>query len=188
MYSIPFTADKPTHLFREMNKSAIKQIRYIVALDPLIKASFALTLTDRLNMKYKITSVVVSFDNKSFGLTSDIFNFRYQEPNPPLCPAPIFEDVHIWCEDPFLFIWSCVAGREGTDHEEALLIIEKDLGYGRTQEQVLSVASQLLPKDLLALINFEQHIKLQKGPAGGFFACAQPSLKWAPYILITVVL
>lgn len=186
--SIPYTMDKPTHLFREMNNSAIELNRYLASFSPDFQAAYALTLTDRLNFKFYISSEVVSFNNKSFGLKSDVFSPKFELENVPMCPTPIVEDVHIWCEDPFLFIWSCTAGLAGKDHEEALLIIEKLMKIGSTQEEVLRVARRFLPQDLLARINIKQPIKQQNGPAGGFFTCTQPSLKWAPYVLVSIVL
>lgn len=183
MYSIPFTVDKPTHFFKSMNKIAIAQDRYIIVFSPDEEAPFAPTLVDKFNPQFRIRSEVVSFDNKSFGLKSDIY-----EINKLVCLKPIFENVHFWCETPFFFIWSCVEGKEGAEHEEALLIMEQDIGKGRSQKEVISVARKFLPKDVLGLINFDDHFELNDRPANGFFACAHPPLKWAPFILIAVII
>lgn len=190
MYSIPYTGDQATYLFREMNRTDVQLERF--SITPYSGRELqALHLTDSHTKDRIVKASVVSSDGWSFLLQSDLFKnvmFAYRV---PLCPEPIIENVRVWCEYPFLFIWSCVEGEsEETEHEEALLIVESYYKKGRKQAEVLAVAKNFISEDLLALIDLEKHIELQDGYADGLFRCPhiKGQYKWAPFAMLVIVL
>lgn len=188
MYSIPYTAEKPTYLFREMNRTAIQLQRFAMDKIHAVTDFKTLQLYDKHSTNLIVRSRVVSSNNSSYTFQSGVFRNKMFESDVFLCPKLISEEVRIWCEYPFLFIWSCVEGKIGEiKHEEALLILEKYSKEAKEQEELLEVAQNFLSADLLALIDLGHHIELHDGLAERSFSCPVSSLEMAPYFLIVIL-
>lgn len=185
IYSIPFSPDIASHLFREMTKKDIDEERFLIGIGDTFKQRFeSLRVRDGHFDKGRVSSEVLSFDNKSYTLTSNIQNNKMREEK-FLCETPIIEKVHFWQEAFFLFLWSCVEGKREDWHEEALLIIADVRSENRTEEKVRRVARKYVTQDLVDLINFEDPLE-HIGQRKYFYICPQSVLD--PKAALTVVL
>lgn len=167
LYSIPFSKDKPSHLFREMNKSAIEAKLSRLDIANTLDSLNYVQLVVQLNRTIECPALVLdnSMEKNSYRTKTDIFS-RYRADRKLLCPISVYEDLWLWCEFPFLFLWSCVEGNSATYHEEALLVLQDyddQFKTKRTQEEVRAVAKKFVSADLLALIDFDHHIELHNG-------------------------
>lgn len=146
IFSIPFSPGKPTHLFMEMSETDLKENNYdivVTANDDEAQGLTGFELFERGNRSALILDFVAD-NNFSFTMKS-----TYSDGN------PIFEDVRVWCDEPFYFIWSCVEGKDETAvHEEALIILKE--AYTLSKVDLRSVSLKYLGSHLMGLINLEK--------------------------------
>lgn len=144
IYSIPLSNESPTHLFTEINQTDVKENNYQIAVTEKDDGTHRLTgfeVMDHRNGPGLIWNFVAQ-NNASFTLES----FAYNDTN------PIFEDVRVWCEEPFYFIWSCVEGKdEAAAHEEALIVLKQ--AFSLSKVDLHSVVKNYVTEDLISLIN-----------------------------------
>lgn len=106
IFSIPFTAAVPSHLFKDIG-SKVNADECIQILMHNSSGEFEY-MSLFLGRGY-VRSEVVSSDNASYTLQSEVRKLD----NSRQCNSPVLEEVHFWCEFPFCFFWSCVEGRKG---------------------------------------------------------------------------
>lgn len=195
VYSIPFSADVPTHLFTktenekntchykvsvnynesEVEVAALRLRRGSLAYDPIILSKF-----------------LPPKSQSSFALQSDIVKMKREERL--YCDTPIFEEARFWQDKHFLFVWSCVEGMiNETDHEEALIAVNLLAVTGDVQEELRRAAKKYVGKELVALINTkEPHYSdnIAAEVIERFYTCPPSNLNHkinlAPYILTPI--
>lgn len=156
--SIAFSKDVSTHLFREMDVKEIQNSHYFIVMSSKTENRMIEDIQLSSTVHYvMVYSKVMSFPsgNHSQTLRSDV-----QVDKNLLCPSPIFEEVRIWCEYPYIFIWSCAEGKEEqeqAEHEEALLVLQAKNLVNSSQEHVRSVARHFMSENLVGLIDLNQH-------------------------------
>lgn len=125
LYSIPFSKDTPSYLFREITKSPIgtHKIRImrtrVLQQHHIIKEQ--LSPTDSVHNICRGTGY---FSNDSFHLESTIGMASDNQSLP--CFPPIQEDIRVWVEGCYIFIWSCVDSKDDDWRDEALIIVSID--------------------------------------------------------------
>lgn len=190
-YSIPFSSEVPTHLFRDMSKKDIKDRRFSIMID--LPQLGRVELLDKLHMMGAACSFVgsrkISADSAGYTLQSDIIG-AFKD---VLCDTSITEKVHFWMDGPYKLLWSCEEGRSGKDHEEALLITEDyeiTMGNSTTEESLRAVALKFVSQELVDLIDLEKHIDLRDGLAGRAYRCPRnrrrPVNFVAPLLLLLI--
>lgn len=129
--NVPFALDKPTHLFQDKDPTVISgfTVQFVdnSQLAESIVLSFDLTEEDPANLVRSIGDQT----GGSYTLNTSIYKLdtsrnRYLPAN---CFNVIVEEVKVWFDTSFLFLYSCATLKNGT-HDVALMILDlKDEFY-----------------------------------------------------------
>lgn len=195
IYSIPFSAEKPTHFFRRLSEANIKDKVFCIEVwfhkDGLLNkiAEFERNDVEARRCVF-FDSRVIARNNVSYTVESNALGGCHKgEKEVELCPTPIYEEVRIWYEGPLTFIWSCAEGENQGEHEESL-IIKDDLLFNlsqrnpSTQEEVRAAASKYMSRNLVDLIILGKDIDLDDGLQEDFYKCPRNGPSRNAFVLI----
>lgn len=161
---VPCSSDTPTHMFRKISLDKISELTFNV-----------FGYKDYIVIKYKETNEVtpnvvrssVVLNGEWITLNSSIqieATSEQFEPNP--CYPAIEEDVKLWVDGDFMFLWTCRNTTHET-HDEAVMIIAVTYNYYdyyRNRSLVEGILSNLqvtarkyLSPDLLSQIDWSYH-------------------------------
>lgn len=122
--AVSFSPETPSHLFRDIPYDLMPGYKVTMDVDEL---------TLRFNYQTPDTIVVASirYDGhaQSHILNSSIYQVnasRHHELQRMKCQPSIVEEVKLWIDEYFLFLWSCANTTHHGFHEEAVIVL--DLG------------------------------------------------------------
>lgn len=137
---VPFSADHPSNIFKEN------------AVSLAFSGAFNAEPPEGLKVYFIGFGIIGTFENnknESFFLRTIVMDGYEME---TLCSVPIFEEVRIWHEGPFSFLWSCVNSQSQMEHDEALLVFKTTNRFHETE--LLDVSGKVVSKVMMT------HLKL----------------------------
>lgn len=124
IYSVPFTMENPSYLFREIYAITDFTIHFERSLN--IGEHFIIkSITSNVSISNKCTSFAKR-GNDSIGIISAISIDNHQLNDSLECQQLIEEDIRVWYDDKYIFIWSCVENEASHDRDEAVIICAFD--------------------------------------------------------------
>lgn len=161
IYSIPFSHNKPSYLFREINARDIKYYKIHFFQSPVLGEYQILKYnTMRVDTRNTCTNVARS-NNASITLNSTISWKSPRSSQDLECPITIEEDVRVWFDSSYMLLWSCVEDKAKDERDEAVIIgsardsmyPEYVLDPKKDTIELKEIASRYVSEALVQLVN-----------------------------------
>lgn len=168
IYSIPFSCNKPSYLFREVNGSDI--VSYRILFNRLESSGlYEIVKVNHLPPPQNICRSLVTKNDSSLALNSTIYIF----PRTNLgCYNPFQEEIRVWFEGSFVFIWSCVETEDLMERNEAVIICSSAEISKYSTEDLRAVAEKYVSKELIHAIDLSHPANLwTEGNEDRLFTC-----------------
>lgn len=158
LYRVPFSAEKPSYLFREpdltMNNTFYETTNHIR------KKVGTFTMVERgISGKPKAHVMYSTFkkDNNSIVLNTTV---RYQDTRSPmLCFLPIVEEVRVYFDNGYALLWSCLDSVDGIRDEAVIVFTNVDTLYANpnisrklNNISVFSIAPKYVSQDVVQIL------------------------------------
>lgn len=151
IYSIPFFVDNTSYMFRAPSM-ALNTIE--LDQEPVFSA---IQLVPTMSCDFKIRTYANATKSNSSITINTTLNFA----NDTVICAAKSEEIRIWYEGIYVFVWSCVDRKDHSEHDQALIVgavqitskfNPTDVSKERTQE-VKTLAKNYLTNDLIEFID-----------------------------------
>lgn len=161
IYSIPFSANKSSYLFREIVARDIKYYKIHFFQSPVHgEHQIVKYNTIRVDTRNTCTNVARA-NNASITLNSTISLKSPKSSQDLECVGTIEEEVRVWFDGRYIFLWSCVDDESKEERDEAVIIgTVRDTMYPEYEVdptkdivELKEIASIYLSEALVNLVN-----------------------------------
>lgn len=194
--SIPFSPGTQEHQyvfsFPEINSTHTNAIQVLIDKYKYQEEFFIWFTHYYMQPKVEVQSIVFQEANQSEMTLSSVVHTQNEKVRVKLdCLPPFLETVKMWMDEYFLIIWACVPVAKSGDHEEAVLLMKKDMLElnGPTVHEVLNnlrdFSTNYLSKDLVERIDWEPKYGKKEATWNNTFVCPRDyKAKYHPAVII----
>lgn len=178
---ISFSAENPSHLFKEMNHSTSFGFNIGLRVKGYLEKKLRITVTYSSNPHQGTFEGygVLDSSNQSISLDTLVYeiNIINSKDYPMKCITPIKENIRVWVDGDFVIIYSCINSTKTNHHDEAVILLvsqPKDIDYfveryyyvyPEKVEEMLKdlkmVAKKYLSGALLAMLEWPRNISFE---------------------------